>query len=89
MADPNRPDEQPQFETDAVRANQAERQGLGVGARELAAQRDAGGVETADEDADSEIGVSVNAGDEEALDQSIGVQGAADDEEQLAPTNDA
>lgn len=82
------PKETPTFQTDEVRANRAIENGQGVGARELAAQRDAGGVVTPDEDADSEIGVSVNA-DEEALDESVGAQGAADDEEQLAPTNDA
>lgn len=85
----NLPEETPTFETDDVRANRAIENGQGVGARELAAQRDAGGVVTPDEDSDSEIGVSVNAGDKDALDQSVGVQGAADDEEQLAPTSDA
>lgn len=42
MTDQNRPEEKPQFETDTVQANQAEQQGLGVGARELNAQRDPG-----------------------------------------------
>lgn len=42
MTEPKRPDEQPQFKTDAVKANQAEQQGLGVGERELQAQREAG-----------------------------------------------
>jgi hypothetical protein len=78
MTDVNRPDEDRNFD-DTVAANRAMEQGLGVGARELAAQRDPGGDNTADEDAESETGVSVNAGDEDALDQSVGVQGAADD----------
>jgi hypothetical protein len=42
------PTEDPHFETGPVRANLAVEQGLGVGARELAAQRDAGGVVTGD-----------------------------------------
>ena len=42
------PDETPHFETDEVDANLAIEQGLGVGARELAAQRDPGGVVTED-----------------------------------------
>ena len=33
-----RPDENPTFETDEVQANRAMEQGLGVGARELAAR---------------------------------------------------
>ena len=74
------PKETPHFDTNDVEANLAIEQGLGVGARELAAQRDPGGVVTADEDVESADGVSVNAGDEDALDQSIGVQGARDDE---------
>lgn len=51
MADPT---ETPHFETDDVEANLAIEQGLGVGARELAAQRDPGGVVTPDEDEDEE-----------------------------------
>lgn len=78
MADQtDRPAETPHFETDAVQADRAREQGLGLGAREPAAQRDPGGVRTPDEDPEMENGVSVNAGDEDALDQSIGVQGAA------------
>ena len=41
-------EETPHFETDEVDANLAIEQGLGVGARELAAQRDPGGVVTPD-----------------------------------------
>ena len=49
MTDPTKtPDETPHFETDEVDANLAIEQGLGVGARELAAQRDPGGVVTED-----------------------------------------
>ncbi|MDY6925126.1 MAG: hypothetical protein SWI22_14350 [Pseudomonadota bacterium] len=81
MADQtDRPEETPHFETDTVQADRAREQGLGFGARELAAQRDPGGVRTADEDPEMEDGVSVNADDEDALDQSIGVQGSAGDE---------
>lgn len=57
---------QPSLE-DEVAANRAIEQGLGVGARELAAQRDAGGVVTED----------VEPGEEEAdaLDRNTAVQG--------------
>lgn len=80
MADQtDRPEEPPVFETDAVQADRAREQGLGLGARELAAQRDPGGVRTPDEEPEMAEGVSVNAGDEDALDQSIGVQAAASD----------
>ena len=70
-----RPDENPTFKTDEVQANRAMEQGLGVGARELAAQRDPGGVNTADEDPEFENGVSVEAGDEEQRDVNVSVQG--------------
>ncbi|MBW8303861.1 MAG: hypothetical protein K0M78_07950 [Brevundimonas sp.] len=73
---PERPDETPHFETDAVRADRAREQGLGLGERELKAQRDPGGVLTADEDPTMENGSSLNAEDGDALDQSIGVQGS-------------
>jgi len=69
------PEETPTFETDEIQANRAMEQGLGVGARELAAQRDPGGVNTADEDPEFENGVSVEAGDEEQLDENVSVQG--------------
>ena len=45
---PDRPKETPQFETDTVQADRAREQGLGVGERELNAQRDPGGVSTPD-----------------------------------------
>ena len=70
-----RPDENPTFETDEVQANRAMEQGLGVGARELAAQRDPGGVNTADEDPEFENGISIEAGDENQLDENVSVQG--------------
>ena len=69
------PEETPTFETDEIQANRAMEQGLGVGARELAAQRDPGGINTADEDPEFENGVSVEAGDEEQLDENVSVQG--------------
>lgn len=51
MADPTRPaEESPHFETNEVEANRAIDQGLGIGARELAAQREPGAVVAADED---------------------------------------
>lgn len=77
MAD--RPEETAQFETDTVDANLAIERGQGVGARELAAQRDPGGVVTEDED----------DADEAAPDQSAGGKGLADDDQQLGTTSDA
>jgi hypothetical protein len=67
MADTERPQDGTALETDAVDANLAIEQGLGVGARELAAQRDAGGVVTED----------VEPGEEkaDALDRNTAVQG--------------
>ena len=76
----DRPEETPTFETDTVQADRAREQGLGLGERELNAQRDPGGVRTADEDPTMEDGASLNAADDDALDQSIGVQGSADGE---------
>lgn len=72
---PDRPKETPQFETDTVQADRAREQGLGVGERELNAQRDPGGVSTPD----------VEPGEEDAsqasdfLDQTAGVQPARED----------
>ena len=42
------PAEEPHFETDTVQADRAREQGLGLGERELRAQRDPGGVRTPD-----------------------------------------
>ena len=90
MSDPTKtPAEPPQFDTNEVQANRAIEQGLGVGARELAAQRDPGGVVTPDEEIDSPDGVSINAGDEDALDQSVGSKAARKTEEQLSSTSEA
>ncbi|HYD27600.1 hypothetical protein [Brevundimonas sp.] len=84
MADEStRPGETPHFETDTVQADRAREQGLGLGERELNAQRDPGGVRTADEDPMLEDGASRTV-DEDALDQSIGVQGSADGERRRA-----
>lgn len=73
MADTDRPTETPTFETDTVQADRAREQGLGLGERELQAQRDPGGVRTADVEPGEEEG-------DNALDDSLGVQGAATDE---------
>ena len=70
------PEETPHFETDTVDANTAIERGQGIGARELAAQRDPGGVVTPDEDDD-------------AADQSDAGEGLADDDQQLGSTSDA
>lgn len=71
--------ETPHFETDEVAANRAIENGQGVGARELAAQRDPGGVNTADEDPELENGVSVIEDGEGELDESLAVQGVEED----------
>lgn len=76
MADPDNEDLNL---TEEVEANLAIEQGLGVGARELAAQRDPGGVRTADEEPELENGVSVEAGDKEQLDENVSVQGVDDE----------
>jgi hypothetical protein len=70
--DPSTPAETPVFETDTVQADRAREQGLGLGERELNAQRDPGGVRTPDET------------DPDALDQSVGVQGSEDEESRTA-----
>ena len=79
MTDQNRttPAEQPSFETDAVQADRAREQGLGLGKRELDAQRDPGGVRTPDE------------ADPDALDQSVGVQGSDEDGDSARAENPA
>jgi hypothetical protein len=73
MTDSQATPEDPHFETDEVQADRARQQGLGVGERELEAQRDPGGVQPVDEDerlADEKDAV-------ERIDNSIGVQGKA------------
>jgi hypothetical protein len=71
MADPERPtpSESPVFETDTVQADRAREQGLGLGERELNAQRDPGGVRTPDE------------ADPDALDQSVEAEDSDDSED--------
>lgn len=70
------------LQSDEVAATRGREQGLGVGARELEAQRDPGGVRAADEEPAFEDGVSVQAGDEEAFDESVSVLGAADEDDE-------
>ena len=73
MTDTKATPEDPHCETDEVRADRARQQGLGVGERELQAQRDPGGVQPADEDESL-----ADENDEvERIDDSIGVQGQA------------
>lgn len=70
--DPKRAAEAPHFETDAVQADRAREQGLGLGERELKAQRDPGGVRTPDEEPEvDEAGASASR-DTEGLDQTVG-----------------
>ena len=73
-------DEDTSFDTSTPEANRSIEQGNGIGARELAAQREPGGVITPDEDSDSADDASINAGDEDALSQTVG-RGAASDED--------
>lgn len=68
------PQETPQFETDEVDANLAIEQGLGVGARELAAQRDPGGVVTEDVEFGAEEDDEVPLDDQ--LDENLSVLGS-------------
>lgn len=83
------PNETPTFETDEVKANRAIENGQGVGARELAAQRDPGGINTADEEGESDIGASATPDGNRRPDDAAGGKGAADGEEQLTPASDA
>ena len=69
------PAEAPVFETDAVEADRAREQGLGLGARELQAQRDPGDVQSRD---DENVRVEAAETDEDALDQSLGILGTDD-----------
>ncbi|WP_372706302.1 hypothetical protein [Brevundimonas sp.] len=70
MADnPNRPDEDARFETNEVDATRGREQGLGVGARELRAQRDPGDVQSRD-DEDAHVGAAED--DKDGLDQVAG-----------------
>lgn len=80
MADQTRaPDETPSFE-DTVQADLAIEQGLGVGERELKAQRDPGGVRTANEDSDVEGGPALDSDEDEAVDEDVSVLGSDGDE---------
>ncbi|HEX8471200.1 MAG TPA: hypothetical protein VF633_08825 [Brevundimonas sp.] len=82
MADPeDAQQETPHFETDDVEANLAIEQGLGVGARELAAQRDPGGVVTPDEDDGDDA--------DAAIERNTSVLGQDDDDQQLSRNSDA
>ena len=80
MTDPTRttPATTPVFETDAVQADRAREQGLGLGARELAAQRDPGDVQSRD---DENVRVEAADTDEDPLDPSLGVQGTDRDDD--------
>jgi len=76
MADPTQaPDETPSFE-ETVQADLAIEQGLGVGERELRAQRDPGGVRTANENSDVEGGPALDADEDDTLDEDVSVQGS-------------
>jgi len=75
-------DKTPHFETDDVEANLAIEQGLGVGARELAAQREPGGIITPDED-------EVDDADDDGVDVDAKQAAAKAEEEQLSRTSDA
>ena len=70
----NTPNETPHIEEE-VDANLAIEQGLGVGARELAAQRDPGGVITRDVEPGTEEDDNV---DGDTIDRDTAVQGSPD-----------
>ncbi|MFN4297496.1 MAG: hypothetical protein ACK4FB_11705 [Brevundimonas sp.] len=77
MTDSTTTPEDPRFETDETRADQASQQGLGLGARELEAQRDPNAIQAANaEDEDLEN----DQDDADPIDESIGVQGQAPSE---------
>ncbi|MBF0665393.1 MAG: hypothetical protein IR159_07610 [Brevundimonas sp.] len=83
MADtPERPGETPVFETDIVKADRAREQGLGVGERELKAQRDPGGVATPDVEPGTEDDRSAASG---FLDETAGVQPVGQDTQRNPP----
>lgn len=93
MADPKRPDKEPPVTSDdgepsEVETNRALEQGLGVGARELAAIHESGAKGTLEraEDAEPEDEEPELEGD--ALGRSASVLDE-DDEEQLSKTSDA
>jgi len=81
---PERPEETPVFETDAVRADRVREQGLGLGERELQAQRDPGGVSTPDVEPGAE---EERLAGSEFLDQTSGVQPARDDVQATPPSS--
>ena len=81
---PERPEELPVFETDAVRADRAREQGLGLGERELQAQRGPGGVSTPDVEPGAE---EERLAGSEFLDQTSGVQPARDDVQATPPSS--
>ena len=68
MSDKNPAANDVRFETDEVEATRGREQGLGVGARELQAQRDPGDVQSRD---DGDVHVEAND-DPDGLDQSPG-----------------
>ena len=76
----------PMFETDAVQADRAREQGLGLGARELQAQRDPGDVQSRD---DENVRVEAADMDEDPMDQSLGVQGTDGHDDAGKPDPDA
>lgn len=76
--DPKRAAETPHFETDAVQADRAREQGLGLGERELKAQRDPGGVRTPDEEPEVDEAGASALHDPEGLDQTVGRRDADD-----------
>lgn len=69
-----------QFQTDEVSATRGREQGLGMGERELNAQRDPGVEMAADEDAELEE-ADDDQDDVTALDGDLAVQGDDEDEE--------
>jgi len=69
------------FETDELSATRGREQGLGVGQRERDAQRDPGGVRTADEEEHLAAGRAQTSATPDDLDASLAVQGPTDDDD--------
>lgn len=69
MSDTNSPGKDARFETNEVEASRVREQGLGVGARELQAQRDPGDVQSRD---DEDVHVEAADEDPDGLDQTTG-----------------
>ncbi len=74
MTNSNTTPEDPHFETDETKADRASQQGLGLGQRELEAQRDPNAIQAANADDED---LEDDQDEVDPIDDSIGVQGQA------------